>query len=1074
MGVCPSCGVPSHPGDRFCSQCGTALASGPSEAEYRFVTILCTDLSGFSELSERLDGEDLKACMGELMHEITRIIRSFGGEVEKYIGDAVVAIFGNRRSCEDDPVRAILAAKRIHSRVAGMGAGLDLPESIRLSMHTGINTGEVLVDAGESALSSHGTLGRPINIASRLCALAARDEVLIGESLVAEAMRFFHVEWMGKKMLKGFKNPVCVYRVLQERKEPVAVHRFGGVTSVLVGREHELSVLKDTARSLESGRGGGVICIEGDAGVGKSRLIEEFRRSVHGRCAFASVFCYDRASSTPYFPFLRLVRLVTAGNTEADDLHVSRAISRLDLPEEHARQVRAFCAGDWHDQGTVRVCVKERTADALLALISAAAGKGPSVFCLEDIHWADQSTLDLLQYLSHAWERHCPCMLLFSRRPGGDPPLPGRLLELKELSDSEVGRMIGLMLDSAAIPVETLRCLADATGGNPFYVEEVVNYLLEKGMELSGRGGLNIPEDIPSTLYGLISSRLDHLGASSRRILKEASMLGRVFSGELLSAVCSRQDALPAGLCDAVQCGFIHALGGDTYMFRHDITRDVAGRTLLKRERVVLHKRIARTLEDRRGPRDGQSAAELAHHYALAREFEKAIRYREEAAGHCLASGAWVEAATHYQAAARLLAEAKGIPDAPGRLAAVHEGMWMCSRVFNPSLAGDALDALAEHYRLSGMKGAEAFTVIRRINLLSQRGFFNEAIRSYEYALGLAGDDQVLKAAARTAVAYTYTFLGRPLTALALLDEARPSLEDADTFLLAVNIVSTLAACVWKGDLAGAHHWYGRIKAFSMSLLDIDLLADMWFAHICCLEGSFDRAKGMYEEVSARERKLGRLAGGLSYLRIQGSVYFRSRYFGDVKGALSDLEQFEGIRTGIHDADSLKRLYDAWIALEEGKALLAKDLLENALPGLRSGVANRVPYALNALAEAMLSLGDVDAARRCVQESIAWTEDSGNADQLAWALRIAADISVRQGATRDALRDLRRAYRIARSCRMKPHLAWLLASWGGLFSSEGEAHKAKTAYERSILLWKSMGNRHQARKVRQALRLLGD
>ena len=250
MKDCTVCGTSAGLSDQYCSQCGSCLSQNILVPEYRFVTILCTDLSGYSMLSERLDHEELQAFMGKVLGEITGVIRGYGGIVEKYIGDAVLAIFGNTKAREDDPVRGILAAQAIHKTVEGLNMSLPNNCNIRLNMHTGINTGEVLVDSGTPHHSSHGTLGKPINIASRLCDMALAGEILIGEALVSEAMRYFHLEWMGKKMLKGFRKPIHVYKVINERKIPLAIHRVGGVTSPLVGREHEFAEAKTVSATI--------------------------------------------------------------------------------------------------------------------------------------------------------------------------------------------------------------------------------------------------------------------------------------------------------------------------------------------------------------------------------------------------------------------------------------------------------------------------------------------------------------------------------------------------------------------------------------------------------------------------------------------------------------------------------------------------------------------------------------------------------------------------------------------------------------------------------------------------------
>jgi class 3 adenylate cyclase/tetratricopeptide (TPR) repeat protein len=1020
-------------------------------------------------LSERLDHEELRMFMDKVLSEITGVISSYGGIVEKYIGDAVLALFGNTRAREDDPVRGILAAQEIHKAVEG----LPCPGNTRLNMHTGINTGEVLVDLGNPRHSSHGTLGKPINIASRLCDMASAGEILIGEALVSEVMRYFHLEWMGKKMLKGFRKPIQVYKVIHERKMPLALHRVGGVTSPLVGREHELSILLSKARDLQSGKGN-VTCIIGDAGVGKSRLIEEFKVTLEEGVSFITATCFDHTSSTPYVPFSRLVqKLLGLDRIRRGTQDIAQALTRNGLSEEYAAHLAFFMDSASTSGALTPDILKEKGSDAMLWLLSSVALNQPTIFCIEDIHWADQSTLDLLAYLIHRWDKSCPCLLLLSHRHGAVSTFSCARLILRELGKSEVGSMIKNMLDTDLVSDTMVSSLTEATGGNPFFVEEMANYLLEKGVDLSNQDQIGLLDDLPTTLYGLISSRLDHMRTASKRILQEAALIGRIFTEALLVLVCSEKDALKEGLCESVKHGFIQSAGNGEYIFKHEITRDVASRTLLKSERTSLHQKIALALENSCGLFLKDRAGELAHHFGKAHEHSKAVYYYMEAGKHCQATGAWVEAGAHFLSAEHYLHAGKSLPGTEELLEAIQEGIWKCYRVFNPGRAIVALENLAGYYRLKGLNEKEAYCSIRLINLYSQKGLFNKAKEYYDFALNIISDNPVLVAAAHTAFAYTDTFLGKPLDALCLLDKARSTLEASDRFLYTVNILTTLAASVWKGDMKGSRSWYEVTKRFSSAYLDIDLMADIWLAHICCLEGRFEEARRVFEDVSSREMKLGMIAGSLSYLRIQGSIYFCCRYFGDIQGARAGLEAFNALGREIYHAESLKDLYRAWIALEKGNPFQAKELIYAALPGLRDGVANRVPYALNTLAEACHLLGDHSAALRTAQESMTWNEQRGNIDQLIWALRIFAEICTSQDRYDTANKALSRAYALARSSMMKPHQAWIIASWGHLLKAAGKSSKANRCFGKALKLWKEMGNPQQEKRTTKELKYLG-
>ena len=1072
MKFCSNCGCAVIEEDRYCRLCGAALPAHSKGAENRLVTVLCTDLSGYSPLAEQLDPEDLRECMARVMGEVTQVIAGYGGVVEKYIGDAVVAIFGLHKAKEDDPVRAVLAALQVHQVVDR----IDLPRGVQtpvpLRMHSGINTGEVIVDFSSPATSPQGTLGKPINIASRLCDLATEGEILIGEALVPNVMRYFNLEWRGSRMFKGTQCPVHVYRVLDEKKTPLAVHRDGGLTSPLVGREHELSVLLSGVRGLASNRGD-VVCINGEAGVGKSRLIQEFKDRLGAGTSFLMASCFDHARSVPYFPLYKLIPLAMGldclpGKTQdCSRRHVSSGMYC-----GHVKCLESFFQGAPGIGHESRGIIREKLTDAVQWLLREVSSMRPLVVCIEDIHWADQSTLDLVEYLVKTWGEGSPFLMVFSHRPDWTPGFTANRIHLKELSKDEVGRMLSFMLDTPAVADDTVKSMAHATGGNPFFLEEMVNYLLEKGFDIALQGRDTLTGEIPASLHGLIASRIDILKASSRRILQEASLMGRIFNKELLASISSHAVTLETDLESLVSHGLIYHEGGGEYTFRHDIIRDVAGRSLLKNERAAIHRRIARTLEGSADPGEGGTYGMLAYHFARAQEYEKAVQYCMEDAMRCMDSGAWVEAAGQYCTAERMLEARKGIPGRLEKLRDVREGIWSCCRVFNPVRAIASLEALADQYRTMELKKEEAFSFIRLINLYSQQGLFEKALHAYEYGLTLCSGDPVLTAAAHTAMAYTYTFLGRPLVALELLESTRPVLELHDKFLLAVNTLSTLAATVWKADMKSADTWYVKTKELSGEYLDIDLMADIWLAHICCLSGRFEQARRVHDEVSIREKKIGRAAGGLSYLRIQGSIYFRTRYFGDAQGARTDLGRFDSLGSHIRGAGSLKALYKAWIALEEGRARDACDLAEEAWSGLREGVANRVPYALNTLSEARLQLGDATGAARAALECIEWNECSGNGDQLIWALRGYAEACVLQGNPGAAHDALIRAHRLARSSGLKPHRAWILASWGNVFRALGKNRKAFRCYDASIRLWERMGNAAQAGKISALKKLM--
>jgi tetratricopeptide (TPR) repeat protein len=926
----------------------------------------------------------------------------------------------------------------------------------KMKMHTGINTGEVLYDRSSSRFHQ-GPLGKPINIASRLSDLAAPDEILIGESLSSHAMKYFQLEWMGKKILKGFRYPLHVHKIVAERKSSLPNCLFGNGSS-LVGRGRELSLLMNGLDEIRRNRAGCVACITGEAGVGKSRLIHEFRASLEG-IPFISSQCAEYAKVTPYFPITEIVRKVFRINQSGTDPKIlQHKMRRLRISPENWEALSFLCGclfSNWQrkpDKHKTHIC------DAVTSLITAATRKDPVIFCIEDVHWADQSTLDLLKYLGNAWDSISSAMLLLTGR-NGNQDLPGIHIRLEDLTKEQLTEMTQNMLQTRELPDSSLDFLYLSTGGNPLYLEETIKFFLDKGLDIGIPSKGMIWNDLPSTLHGLIGSRIDVLSAQAKTIIQEAALIGRSFSPELLDAVSTipRASSFLEELSDH---GFVNRSSEHEYVFKHDLTREVAPRALLKPDRIVIHRRIAHELE--KDPVSGREMpGEVAFHFEEAREYEKAIEYRMKAAEFYKDTGAWVEAVSHYQTAQRLVPMLHDLHDISRD---IWEGIWMCSRVFNPQFAIEALESLASASRESHRKADEAYACIRLISLYSQRGLFEKALQLFHHSLQLCVDDQVLTAAARTAVAHTFTFLGKPILALQLLDQARPVLLSSDTFLLVVNYLTSLAACVWKGNMHESRCWYEKAKQLSNEYQDLDLMAEMWLFHILCLEGNFEEAKSVYGRTVVYEKKLGTLAGGFSYLRIQGSIYFRTLYFGDLKTANADLASFSELSAGIQRFRPLDDLYQAWISSEEGHHARAKELIEACLSGLRKGVANRVPYALNILAEAYLMLGGTDKALANVLECIRWNEENGNQDQLIRALRIYSRVQAEQGSFDEACFTMKRAFLLAGTLGLRPQKAWILGEWGYILAKKGSFRKAHACCRRSHSLWKDMGNAYQTLK----------
>lgn len=1049
---CPGCGAGYGKGDKFCRSCGLFLGAGPGGQERRYVTALYSDLSGYTALSSILDPEELKALMDDIFHEASRIIASFGGMVEKFLGDAVVALFGVHHTHEDDIIRAIRTASLLHDFVKENR----LPGQ-RLSMHTGVHSGSILVDRSRVAGLSLGAMGMPIIMAARLSGLAAPGEILVGGSSIHEAERFFEAEPLGGKTLKGIRGQVPVYRILAPKSIPSGIHRPGSRSSPMVGRSSELTTLIEAYRSHATGKGGRVL-ITGVPGAGKSRLALELMKTLPPNARSLTVHCLNHMKDIPYHPVVSMLRQMVQPAGEHGP-GIDAAIEALLENPRHAFHLRFLLGMKQGHEDLMPDVWKTEIAEAVSSLVRSYSRGNPLVICVEDFHWADASSRDL--FLGLALPDACSgCLLLITSRED-HPQAEGSVrILVEELGREHMKPLLEGLLPGESIPEETACSLHRITGGNPLYIEEYLSYLRDKGISPH----LGCAGDVPSTIEGIIAARLEVLGAPCASLLQAASVAGMIFPLALLRAINPVGLEFDAALRTLEHAGFIQVNPSGECSFRHALTREAAYASLLNHCRRELHRKIGFWLDGLDGDAS-QLCGTIAYHLFHAREFARAYPSCMTAARTYQAEGSWIEAATHYAWARECLLEGDVWEDREERLIAVGEGIWSCSRIFSPDQAIAALEELASLHRKAGRTSQEVFARIRLINLYAQKAQFSKAIDAYEAVSPDVQGNAFLSAASKTAMAYTCTFLGKPLKALEHLQEARACLDSQDRLLLLANHLTTLAACVWKGDIREALVWYGRTKEGSPPYLDFDLMAEVWLGYVLFLKGEITRGRKVLDEVRAREEKLGSLAGGFSYLRIQSSIYLCTRYTGDMDRAREDLARAHAQEAGNARHAPLIGLYQAWLALEDGQLREAASLAQGVLPSLEKGIANRVPYALNTLAEALFLLGDLSQAEEAAGRCIRWNTENGNMDQLVWGLRTLSRIHLASGRSAACRESLAHASRLARASGMRPHTAWNLASWGAYHAALGRAHKADSCYRRARSLWEAMGCLHQARKV---------
>ncbi|MEW6278189.1 MAG: adenylate/guanylate cyclase domain-containing protein [Candidatus Eremiobacterota bacterium] len=601
--------------------------------ERKVVSILFCDLSGFTAMSEKADPEQVRATLSACFDRLVKVIHRFEGTVEKFIGDAIVAIFGAPVAHEDDPERAGRTALELLAELQRFNAD----QGLALGMHVGINTG--LVVAGEiraQGQSQYAVTGDTVNLAARLEGHSETGQILVGPTTYRLTRQAFRYRPLGGVRFKGKAAPVPVYQLLGLEESG-----RGRLGTALVGRDRELELVLDHLERLRDGRGG-VLRVMGDAGIGKTRLATEARQRAPEGLAWWVGDC--RADSEPvrYAPLVAL-------------LQEHRSVLEV-LPPDLATPLASLAGVATPDEEQALAALEPEGLKALIFrslwnLFARLCERQPHVLLLDNLHWSDPSTRDLLEHLEEL-TREAPLLLLLLSRPGA-------------LHDSEVA-LEPLDEASASLMLEQLLGLEDPAlagalhrraGGNPLFLEELARALTDSGAVrwVAGRWERVKPVSeigLPDTLQGLVQARFDRLPPDQRELLRAASVIGQEFSASLLE----RMLGAPAG---EVPAGFMEPDGEGALRFRHALEREVVYASISLADRRGYHRRLGDLLEqqDAAGP---QRLGWLAYHYAEAGEWEKAQRYLFQVADLAGEVGADAEALSTYRRAADAYGRAFG------------------------------------------------------------------------------------------------------------------------------------------------------------------------------------------------------------------------------------------------------------------------------------------------------------------------------------------------------------------------------------------------------------------------------
>jgi class 3 adenylate cyclase/tetratricopeptide (TPR) repeat protein len=918
----------------------------------RQVTVLFADLSGFTEMSHSMDAEDVTGVMNAVWARLDEVVVSHGGVIDKHIGDALMAIWGAESTREDDPEQAVRAALGLHEALHEVASA----SGFELTMRVGVNTGPVLLGAVGST-GEITAMGDTVNVASRLEHAAARGEVLVAHATYRHVRGVFDVRPLEPLTVKGKADPLQVYVIagVKPRAFRVPTRGVQGVETQMVGREAELRMLGNAFEATVTSQQASLATVIGEAGAGKSRLLYEFENwlELHSQSVY---YLKGRALPQRRGVALALIRDVVGSRFEIVDSDPSDVVFTkiVDSTSAVLQPLEAALFGRWlgfdlgvHGQQT-EALPGERLAVAgrahLSALLRALAAEAPVVILLEDVHWADDDSLDVVGHLLTSL-RSVPVLVvaasrpeLIEARPDWDDRFPrATRVDLGALSMRQAGALVEEILQQAdGVPPEVLELIVERAEGNPFYVEELVKMLIDDGIvEIHGPDGQWVIHSgqletgrVPPTLTGVLQARLDALPDRARAGVQHASIIGRIFWDNAVTAVGGRETELgPAAAREMILHRSPSTFGAcDEFIFKHALLHDVAYETVLLSDRTVLHSRAATWLEAMVGDRRDEFLVEIADHRRRAGDLSGAAGLLLAASEVAMRSGSPQLAREHVEQAVEL---------------------WRAAGVAPPPGAFTSLARASRHLGdlLGGERAAQEAVAVARA----------------------AGDDELLVDALYEASRLAVS-LGGEMVASELLDEALPIAEGLGGAALCRGLVRAAWATTESGDAAATVRIAQRALRIATSTADPELMmeARMVNAAAACALDDFDQARAHGQAAVEIARRSGDLVGEADFLLNLGVVW---HLWGDSVGASGHYRQAEACyrstlevyrRLGLRgkQSNALANLAQVLVRLGDPRSALtlAREavLLAVEMSALRDCLAGIVYHA-----EGLLALGDM-------------------------------------------------------------------------------------------------------------------
>ncbi len=1037
---CPSCGAANPPEHKFCGQCGVRLASpgfrelaapyletpgGVSTlpGEMKQVTVLFCDIVNSTPLTERLGAEGMRDLVYGFLGSSLAEVRRYGGTTPQFTGDGFMALFGAPLTQEDHVRRALLAARAIQ-RVLREDSETADPERPELTVRIGINTGSVVFGPVSDNLSMDYTvIGDTANVAARLQQAAEPGTILVSETTRSLAQGYARVEPIGALVLKGKAEPISAYRLLD------VSHRRSGLrelpsprNAVFVDRVSELAILNNFLRQVENGHGQAVGLV-GEPGIGKSRLLAEFRRQVADeRVSWVEGRCLSYGTAIPYLLALDLLRNscgiieTDTPDTVAEKVHAGLRTVAMDQDEErtillHLLEIKGVAGSPALSNPEA---IKSKAFETLRQLFVKNSQQHPLVLVLEDLHWVDKVSEEFLGFLAENVQ-NARVLLLATYRPGYQPPWIGKSYAgqrpLQPLSrDDSIQMVRSVLRPEHLVDLVTQEIVAKADG-NPFFLEQLA---LHAGEARDLRSDLMVPD----TIHDVVMARIDRLPDETKRLLQTAAVIGREFPLRLLKAMWQGTGPIEGQLRELSRLEFLYErpeTDGTVYVFRHALTQETAYGSLLERHRRAYHRAVGETLEELYSGRAEEVAELLALHFGRSEEAEKSVDYAILAAEKSQRRWANNEALSYFGGALRRL---DLLPDTvPNQLRRIDAVIKQADSRF--AFGGHAehiqaldnirnfVDQIGDHKRHATWHYWRGFA-----DMLTG-GHPDIAIDHCNKAAAFAaaaGLDEI-KPYVESCLAQAYLIAGRLHEAIEVGERALASFEMLGNLWWAVRTIAHLSpAAIALGDWNSSLQYCSRAIEYGATVSDVRLrIIGLWRMGATYIQqGDPERGVSCCNEALTLEP-----------LPYDAAMTKGARGYGEIKAGrvdagIADLHEAVAWLENSHLGYTPRR-FALWLAeghLHQGDRAAAQSLIEDVLETSRkTGYLHFEGVACWLIGECLAS-EDPASAERHTETAMAILESIGARNDLARAIMTRAALRQAEGDLTTARRLLGEAEEI--------------------------------------------------------------